>query len=208
MAANLTDRQFQVLQAVYRFAQRRGIMPSVRQLAAEVGLSAPTVQQHLVALRRKGYLEIDGSPHGLRFTRLAKALLEAEPMDLGQVMPVPLVGTIAAGQPLEALETPVDPVPMPVSIAQRGDYLLRVKGQSMIEDGILDGDLVLIRPQATVEDGQIAVAVLPDGEATLKRVYREQGRVRLQPANPTMNPIIVSDVEIRGRLVGLLRRYF
>ncbi|MCK6528110.1 transcriptional repressor LexA [Myxococcota bacterium] len=207
MAANLTDRQLQILQAVYRFAQRRGIMPSVRQLAGDVGLSAPTVQQHLVALRRKGYLEIDGSPHGVRFTRIAREALESSTVDLADVVPVPVLGRIAAGRPLEALESPVDPLPVPAAMAQVGDFLLRVQGLSMVDDGILDGDFVLIRPQRDIDDGQIAVAVLPGGEATLKRVYRDGHRVRLQPANADMKPLFADEVEVRGRLVGLLRRY-
>lgn len=207
MAANLTDRQLHILQAVYRFAQRRGIMPSVRQLAGDVGLSAPTVQQHLVALRRKGYLEIDGSPHGVRFTRIAREALESSTVDLADVVPVPVLGRIAAGRPLEALESPVDPMPVPAAMAQVGDFLLRVQGLSMVDDGILDGDFVLIRPQRDIDDGQIAVAVLPGGEATLKRVYRDGQRVRLQPANADMKPLFADEVEVRGRLVGLLRRY-
>ena len=206
MTANLTERQLAVLQAVDRFAQRRGIMPSVRQLATEVGLSAPTVQQHLMALRRKGYLDIDGSPHGMQFTRRTQSLFDSEGVE-PRAVAVPVLGTIAAGRPVEALETAVEPEAMPASLAQRGDYLLRVKGRSMIDDGIHEGDMVLIRPQPRVEEGQIAVAVLPGGDATLKRIYRDGGKVRLQPANSSMQPMVVDEVEIRGRVVGLVRRY-
>ncbi len=205
MTANLTERQLQVLRAVVRFAHRRGIMPSVRQLAGDVGLSAPTVQQHLMALRRKGYLDIDGSPHGLKLTRRAYAVLEGE-ADFGAV-PVRVMGTIAAGRPLEAVEDDMDPEMLPHSMAQQGDYLLRVQGTSMVDDGILDGDLVLIHPQPKVDEGQIAVAVLPNGEATLKRVFHDGLMIRLQPANAGMKPILTPEVEIRGRVVGLVRRY-
>lgn len=125
----------------------------------------------------------------------------------GMQVVVPLLGTIAAGRPLEALETSDEYVPIPASLARGSAYVLRVAGNSMVEDAILDGDLVVIQPCDRVENGQAAVVQLIDGTATLKRVYLETGRVRLQPANANMQPTYVTDVRVRGRVVGLIRSF-
>jgi repressor LexA len=125
----------------------------------------------------------------------------------GMQVVVPLLGTIAAGRPLEALERSDEYVPIPASLARGAAYVLRVAGSSMIEDAILDGDLVVVQPCERVENGQAAVVLLPDGTATLKRVHLEKDCVRLQPANSTMQPIFVDSVRVRGRVVGLIRQY-
>jgi repressor LexA len=125
----------------------------------------------------------------------------------GMQVVVPLLGTIAAGKPLEALEESDEYVPIPASFARNSAYVLRVTGSSMIEDGILDGDLIIVQPCDRVDNGQVAVALLPDDTATLKRVYVEKDRVRLQPANSSMAPIHADSVRVRGRVIGLLRRY-
>jgi len=118
---------------------------------------------------------------------------------------VPIAGSIAAGLPIEAVEDGVESRIFPEEMVPEGAFALRVKGESMIDDHILNGDLVIVRPQDQVNDGEIAVALLDDGSATLKRVFREKGRVRLQPANPTMDPIYADNVRIQGRVVGVWR---
>lgn len=118
---------------------------------------------------------------------------------------VPIAGSIAAGLPIEAVEDQSESRVFPQEMVPDGAFALRVKGESMIDDHILDGDLVIVRPQDAVNDGEIAVALLEDGSATLKRVFREKGRVRLQPANPAMDPIYADRVLIQGRVVGVWR---
>ncbi len=238
MPHNLSRRQLEVLSTLHRMAQERQYMPSVRELGATLGLSAATTQQHLSALRRKGYLASDGTAHGMRFlVEDIPPLLdgfdpsdEAEPLEAGHglsrparravlqslqppgellepTVPVPVIGRIAAGLPIEAVEVLDETIAVSASMARDGDYLLHVRGDSMIEDGILNGDLVLIRPQTTIDNGQIAVGLLEDGSATLKRIYREGERFRLQPANAAMQPIYVDRLRVQGRVVGLIRRY-
>lgn len=176
-------------------------MPSVRELASRLGRAPSTVQQHIEALERKGWLERDGSAHGLRLPPGRSLSAQAASAT------VPVRGTIAAGAPIEALQMEHDPVTLPVSLAPPGCYALKVKGHSMVDDHILDGDLVIVRPQDRVEAGEIAVVLLPDGTATLKRVYPERGGLRLQPANPAMAPTQVPDARIQGRVVGMLRTF-
>jgi repressor LexA len=137
------------------------------------------------------------------------ATLAAESDAVGDVpagwVRVPIAGTIAAGLPIEAIDEGVESRIFPEEMVPEGAFALRVKGESMIDDHILNGDLVIVRPQDEVNDGEIAVALLDDGSATLKRVFREKGRVRLQPANPTMDPIYAENVRIQGRVVGVWR---
>jgi repressor LexA len=125
----------------------------------------------------------------------------------GMQVTVPLLGVISAGKPLEATEESDEYVPIPASLARGSAFVLRVAGTSMIEDAILDGDLIVVQPCDRVDNGQVAVALLPDGTATLKRIYVEKDRVRLQPANSAMEPLNVPSVRIRGRVVGLIRSF-
>ena len=228
----LTRKQRQVLTAIQRFSTLNGYMPSVRELGRELGGLAPaTVQHHLSMLRRKNYLEHDGGAHGLRLSAGAQAETLPERGDgpgggdggaagggggdtgswgmeiPGMQVVVPLLGSIAAGRPLEAVEESDEYVPIPASLARGSCFVLRVAGDSMIEDAILDGDLVVVQSCEKVDDGEVAVALLPDDTATLKRVYVESDRVRLQPANASMSPIYADQVRIRGRVVGLVREF-
>jgi SOS-response transcriptional repressor LexA len=125
----------------------------------------------------------------------------------GMQVVAPLLGSISAGRPLEAVEETDEYVPIPASLAKGSCFVLRVAGDSMVEDAILDGDLVVVQSCDRVNDGEIAVALLPDGTATLKRLFMEEKRVRLQPANGNMEPIYVDEVRVRGRVVGLVRTY-
>lgn len=172
-------------------------MPSVRDIAKSTKSAISTVHDHLEILARKGWIRKDGSPRGIT--------LVEDVIDRGSVISIPVVGTITAGSPIEALEVPEDPVTLPRAAARPGAFGLRVRGDSMIDDHILDGDLVVIRPQATVANGEVAVALLDDGTATLKRVYREPGRIRLQPANARMKPLYVKHATIQGKVTAVLR---
>jgi repressor LexA len=235
MSHPLSKKQLEVLKALEGFARARGHIPSVRELATRLRKSPTTVFQHLKALERRGYLKGDGSAHGWRLLQTSElppndvmarsggaaavAVLAPEPdeptelareNDAGGDVPagwvrVPIAGSIAAGLPIEAVEDTTESRVFPAEMVPEDAFALRVKGDSMIDDHICDGDLVIVRPQDEVVDGEIAVALLEDGSATLKRVFREKGRVRLQPANPTMDPIYADRVRIQGRLVGVWR---
>ena len=192
----LTPRQQQVLEIVAAHLKTHGRAPTVREIASAMGLKAVgTIQDHLKALMQKGFLEKDpGVSRGLRLTQ-----------EVPSADRVPIVGRIAAGRPIEAIADP-EYLDVATDLQLDGAYLLRVKGESMIEDHIADGDFVVIQPQSHALNGQIVVALLPDGEATLKRYYREADHVRLQPANHTMEPIRVREVAIQGRVVAVIRR--
>ena len=199
MAHPLSRKQMEVLKALGSFARARGHIPSVRELASRMRKSPTTVFQHLKALEKKGYIRGDGSAHGWKilgdpFSEVPDGLVK-----------VPVAGTIAAGAPIEAVEDTAESYLLPVEMVPEGAFALRVRGDSMVEDHILDGDLVLIRPQNRISDGDVAVALLEDGTATLKRVFREKTRVRLQPANSAMKPIYAQNVRIQGKVVGLWR---
>jgi repressor LexA len=205
---DLSKKQQEVLLSLEHFARGQGRMPSVRELAEVLGLAPATTQQHLAALARKGYVRAHGRAHGLELLPRALAHLQATQQQADdELVRIPVLGNIAAGLPLEAIAQDHEQVVLSRLLAQPGDFLLRVQGDSLIEDGILDGDLALIRPQARVEDGDIAVALLPDGTATLKHVYFEKDGVLLQPANPSVPPLRVPSVTVQGRIAGLWRRF-
>lgn len=199
MDSPLTPKQKRVLDSIRLYARMRGYMPAVNDLSKLTKSAVSTVHGHLVTLKRKGWLKSDGTARGL-------SLVE-QTTDPHSVVSVPIVGTIAAGAPIEAVEIREEPVTLSKSIAKPGSFALRVNGESMIDDHILDGDLVIVKPQATVANGEIAVALLNDNTATLKRVYRERQRIRLQPANSTMKPIYVKHLRIQGKVTGVLRRH-
>ncbi len=200
----LTDRQRQILEFIRAEIHRRGFPPSVREIGEAVGLSSSsTVHAHLAALETKGFVRRDPSkPRALEvldFRDTERAI------DYGQVRAVPLVGQVAAGQPLLAAENIESTMSLPVEMADESTFILRVRGDSMIEAGILDGDFVVVRQQNTATDGDIVVALLEE-DATVKRFFREADRVRLQPENSTMEPIYARDVSILGKVVALFRR--
>jgi len=193
----LTRKQKKVLDTFERFSVERGYRPSVAELAEELDLAKSTVHFHLMALARKGYLQHREHGRGVR-------MLEAP---IGESARIQIWGSIVAGKPLEMSEDRREEIAVPRVMSRGQTYALRVKGDSMIEAGILDQDLVIIRNQPTVEDGEVAVALLEDGAATLKRIYRDGPRIRLEPANSSMAPIIVDRVTIQGKVVGLIRAY-
>ncbi|MDK2849007.1 MAG: repressor LexA [Desulfuromonadales bacterium] len=196
----LTPKQKQVFDYIARHIEERGFAPSQQEIARAFGFrSLGTVQNYLVRLEREGLLERNwNARRGLQ--------LNIKPE---QGLKLPLAGTVAAGKPIEAIETP-DIIEVPPTMVGPGEhFVLRVAGDSMIGDGIIDGDYVVVRKQATAEHGQTVVALL-DNEATVKRLHRRGGQLELHPANPSMQPIIVDDPEtfrIEGVVVGVIRHY-
>lgn len=200
----LTERQKQVQRTIYELYQQTGHPPTVREIGKKLGLkSSCTVQRHLDALEKKGYIR--RAKTKARSIEIVKS--EDPRMVRTQSVSVPVVGTVAAGQPLLAAENIEDLYALPRDLIGDDDaFMLRVKGDSMIGDGLFDGDLVVVRRQDTAENGDIVVALLED-EATIKRFYRESGRVRLQPSNRAMQPIYVNDVAIVGKVTMGLRMF-
>ena len=205
----LTARQQEIWNYLVEYVDRHGYPPTVREIGEQVGLASPsTVHAHLANLERAGLLRRDPTkPRALEL--IGRERREAQPVagDMADVLRLPLVGQIAAGGPMLAEENIEEFVPMPSST--KGDFLLRVKGESMIEAGILDGDLVIVQRAQDARNGEIVVALAGDDEstdeATVKTFYREQGRVRLQPENSSMEPIYAKHVQILGRVVGVFR---
>ncbi len=196
----LTKRQREILDFLCSFQRERGYAPSLEEIASHFGLSAvSTVHEHLTNLTEKGYLR-----RGWNRARSIEPLAtEHEAVD------VPLAGTVAAGEPIEAIEVP-ESIALPPGFTGRGEtFVLRVKGDSMVGDGILDGDLIVVEKRSRVENGAMAVVLVGGGEATVKRFYQNGERVRLRPSNPEMEEIVLpaADVEVRGVVTGLMRRY-
>lgn len=203
----LTARQRQILDFIRADIHRRGFPPSVREIGEAVGLSSSsTVHSHLAALESKGLIRRD--PSKPRALEVLDYRDNERAIDYDSVQAVPLVGQVAAGSPILAAENIEATFPLPTSFAGEGTFVLRVKGESMVEAGILDGDFVVVRQQSTASNGDIVVAMI-DEDATVKRFFRESDRVRLQPENPAMDPIYVDehvDLAILGKVVALFRR--
>lgn len=199
---DLTGRQGQVLQAIENFISKFGYPPSIRELAEKLSIASPRgVQRHLEVLAKKGFIKRTSLARGIQ---LVKDFIEEKiPARV-----LPLLGRVAAGTPILAEENVEEMIAVPAALASSsGDqFLLRVKGDSMIDDHIQEGDLVIVRQQPTAEPGQIVVAMI-EGEATVKRFYKEKDRIRLQPANKNYQPICAegAQVTIIGRVMGLLR---
>jgi repressor LexA len=213
------ERRQRILDCIARTVRERGYPPSVREIAESVGLaSTSAVHHHLIALERDGLLE--RGTHSSRALRLTQPEPDSAPLaaDPAKVTPfrmpverdtlsLPVMGEIAAGQPIEAYADPAETLEVPRSMEAREDsYVLRVRGKSMIDALIDDGDFVIVQPQATARDGDIVVALLEDNGVTLKRYFREKDRIRLQPANAEMEPIYATEVQIQGKVVGVIRR--
>lgn len=200
---HLTPRQLDIVRFILRYRAHWGFSPTLQEMADHLGISAVTVFEHTRALERKR--AIRRTPNQARSLEVIdRELLELAPPREGLVLP--LVGEIAAGRPIEALED-VENINLAEMLAlDRAAFMLRVRGDSMVDDHISDGDYVLVEQRNVARDGETVVALLPDGEVTLKRFYREPGRIRLQPANPDMEPIYVEEVQIQGVVVGIIRK--
>ncbi len=205
----LTKRQQQILDFIRAEIHRRGFPPAVREIGEAVGLSSSsTVHAHLAALQDKGYLRRDPTkPRALElhFESGSGAALQRRP-----VRHVPLVGDVAAGTGVLAEETIEETVPMPEDFTGAGQlFMLRVRGESMVDAGILDGDYVVVRQQPTADPGEVVVAGIPGEEATVKTFLRRRGKVVLRPENPSLDEMVFDpdDVAIYGKVVSLLRRF-
>ena len=195
----LTDRQQQVLDYISLYIDEHGYPPTLREISLEIGTSGTvSALHHLEALERKGHIRREsGSSRGI--------VLNREPKP--DFVQLPIVGQVRAGLPALAFEEIEGYYSLEKMQLRGGTFFLRVRGDSMINDAIVEGDLALIRPQETAQNGDIVVAMV-DGEATLKRFYRERGHIRLQPRNPNMNPIIISageEVSIIGKVIKIVR---
>ena len=204
----LTERQQQVLEYIRQTVAERGYPPSVREIGEAVGLSSPsTVHSHLSALVSAGAIKRDPTkPRAIMI--VAEEAVTTQAQD-DRVRDIPLLGRIAAGTPILAAEHVEEVLPLPVDLVGSDPvFLLEVKGDSMIEAGILDGDLVAVRSQKDARDGEIVAALIDGDEATIKRLRRHEGNVILEPANPAYEPMVYSDgVELVGKVVSVLRRY-
>jgi repressor LexA len=212
-APQLTARQQEIWQFLVDYVDRHGYPPTVREIGEAVGLASPsTVHAHLANLERAGLLRRDPTkPRALdlighrRESRAAEPVAEAE----AEAEKLPLLGQIAAGGPLLAEENIDERIAVPEPLGRRADFLLRVKGESMIDAGILDGDIVVVQRAQDARNGEIVVALVGEDEsadeATVKTFYREGNRVRLQPENESLEPIYADFVQILGRVTGVFR---
>ena len=214
MSEKLTKKQKAVLECIEDCIAKKGYGPTVREICAEIGLSSPsTVHVHLKALEEKGYIERD--PLKSRSIML-KQNDQGQPVGRNEVnvlspsfsktIDVPLVGNVAAGEPILAEENITETMSLPIDIVgDSASFMLSVRGESMIEAGINDGDYVVVKQQQTANNGDIVVAIIEDG-ATVKTFYKESDHIRLQPENSTMEPIIVTNCAIAGKVVAVFRR--
>jgi repressor LexA len=202
---DLTKRQQEIFDFIKRYSAKNGYPPTVRDIGKAVGLaSSSTVHAHLANLEKLGLLRRDPTkPRALELLDRAVDSVRSAVRPAG----VPLVGSVAAGQPILAEENIEEYVDVPSAVGgEDGDFVLRVRGESMIDAGILEGDFVVVRPQDVAADGEIVVALVGDeAEATVKRFFHEPDHVRLQPENTTMEPIRSKDVRVLGKVVGLYR---
>ena len=205
----LSKRQREIYDFVIAYARKHGYPPTVREIGAEVGLASPsTVHVHLAKLEQAGYLRRDPTkPRALELVGRERSPRRG----MAEAHLLPLVGEIAAGGPLLAEQNVEEYVAVPAPLSRGADeFLLRVRGESMVEAGILSGDYVVVLRQSTAENGDVVAALVGEdesaGEATVKRFFREDGRIRLQPENSAMEPLYPEHVQILGKVVGLFRQ--
>jgi repressor LexA len=198
----LTKRQREILDYLQDFIHQHGYAPSLEEIGRRFGLSSlATVHKHLTNLQEKGFIK--------RAWNRSRSVEMIPTNANGRSVELPLLGYVAAGLPIEAIATS-ETIAVPEDLVGRRDtYVLRVKGNSMIDEQICDGDLVIVEDRKTAQNGEMVVALLSGSDVTLKKLYRENGRVRLQPANPAMQPIFADadQVQIQGVVVGVMRKY-
>lgn len=204
MAVTLYRRQKQILDFLRQYIEKYGYSPTLSEIAEAIGVhSLATVHEHIQTLALKGVIKkFEGAVRGIE-------VVDQKMSNILKGIELPILGFIAAGQPIMTYTDPNATVNIPPKMVsgRKRSYVLQVKGDSMIEDGILDGDYVVIEEQNTARDGEIVVALLDNGLATLKRFFREATRIRLEPANASMEPIYATDVKIQGKCVGVIRRF-
>ncbi len=203
--SKLSKRQLQILDFIKEEVKKKGYPPSVREIGEAVGLaSSSTVHGHLSRIEKKGYIRRDPTkPRAIEILNVDKDdSLEVEK----STAYIPIVGKVTAGLPITAVENIEDYLPIPEHLASNAQtFALVIQGESMIEAGIFDGDVVIVRQQQTANNGEIIVAMTEDNEATVKRFFREKGYFRLQPENSSMDPIIVKECTVLGKVIGVFR---
>jgi len=204
MPVTLYKRQKQILDYISQYIQKNGFSPTLQEIADALGVSSlATVHEHLTTMAKKGVIKrYEGAVRGIE-------IVDKKLGELTKGIELPVLGFIAAGAPIEPYTDPnatISIAPGMLSSKKRA-FVLQVKGSSMVDEGILDGDFVVIEEQETANNGDIVVAVLENGFATLKRFFKEATRVRLEPANSQMAPIFAKNVRIKGRVVGVIRRF-
>lgn len=202
MYPDLSKRQELILEFIKQEIREKGYPPSVREIGNAVGLmSSSTVHGHLQTLEEKGYIRRDPTK-----PRAIEVLDSFSGYEQKKMVYVPIVGKVTAGQPILAVENIEDTFPLPADFVRyESVFMLKVQGESMIEAGIFDGDYILVNQQNTARNGDIVVALIGD-EATVKRFFKEKNLIRLQPENPTMEPIYTQDASILGKVTGVFRR--
>lgn len=202
MYPDLSQRQTDILEYIKRVIREKGYPPSVREIGDAVGLmSSSTVHGHLQTIEEKGYIRRDPTK-----PRAIEILDSSSDANEKRTVFVPIIGKVTAGQPILAQENIEDTFPLPMDLVNSDTvFMLKVKGESMIDAGIMDGDLILVRQQKVARNGEIVVAMIGDEEATVKRFYKEKTLIRLQPENPYMEPIYSQDVTILGKVIGVFR---
>ncbi|SDX29016.1 transcriptional repressor LexA [Salimicrobium album] len=202
---NLSKRQQEILNFIKQEVIDKGYPPSVREIGKYVGLaSSSTVHGHLARLEKKGFIRRDPTkPRAIEVIDLE----EGTKIPKGEATFAPVIGKVTAGVPITAVENIEEylPVPDTISSTEEDTFILVIQGESMIEAGVLDGDKVIVRKQNTAQNGDIVVGMTEEGEATVKRFFKEADHVRLQPENSSMEPILLDDVTILGKVVGLFR---
>jgi repressor LexA len=198
----LTKRQREILDYLNEFIQQHGYAPSLEEVGRRFGLSSlATVHKHLTNLQEKGFIK--------RAWNRSRSVELVQTRSGGRAVELPLLGFVAAGAPIEAIAT-AESIAVPEDmVGKRDTYVLRVRGESMIDEQIRDGDFVIVEDRKTAENGEMVIALLGSSDVTLKKFYRENGQVRLQPANPAMQPMIVAadHVQVQGVVVGVMRKY-
>lgn len=200
--AKLGDKDYQILKFIQNQLAERGFPPTVREICEEVGLtSTATVHNRLKKLEAHGMIVKEGAKN-----RSIRVVTDGE--NSQSFIKVPVYGKVTAGQPITAVENIGESFPVPASLANgRELFMLKVEGESMINAAILDGDLIIVQKQPAADNGDIVVALIDGEDATVKTFYKEDGHIRLQPENDTMSPIIVTNVEILGKVVGVFRTF-
>ena len=204
MPVTLYKRQKQILDFIAQYIQKNGFSPTLTEIAEAIGVSSlATVHEHLAAMAKKKVIKrYEGAVRGIE-------IVDKKLAEITKGVELPILGFIAAGEPIEPYSDPnASTYVAPGMIGgKKRAFVLQVKGQSMVEEGILDGDYVVVEQQEKVKNGDIVVALLENGFATLKRFFKEATRVRLEPANAAMSPIFAKNVKIQGKVVGIVRRF-
>ena len=198
---SINERQNKIFQFVTEYINNKGFAPSIREICTAMGFASPrAAQKHLEALEAAGYLERQSTPRSIK-------IVHDQIESFARTVALPFLGYIAAGVPIEVVEQREEMAVPTALVGRKPCYILQVKGNSMIEDHIMNGDFIVVERCETADDGEVVVALINRSEATLKRLYREPDRVRLEPANSAMKPIYVKDIAIQGKVRGLFRKF-